>query len=147
LIGSNHLYRPAAYGQLDAVADPATQSVAATTNPDTGGRWKIVHVPDVTTVGEGRQSWADYADQREPGAVALGGRPPRRPVLHHLIRRRRRSLPLRLLAGHLAAASYLLFGIASAELDARTWFTLWGANLGSWWLLWLWLWLRGDRTC
>jgi cellulose synthase (UDP-forming) len=149
LIGSNHLYRPAAYGQLDAVADPATQSVAATTNPDTGGRWKIVHVPDVTTVGEGRQSWADYADQREPGAVPLGGRPPRRPVLHHLIRRRRRSLPLRLLAGHLAAASYLLFGIASAELDARTWFTLWGANLGSWWLLWLWLWLwlRGDRTC
>jgi hypothetical protein len=143
LIGSNHIYRPAAYDQLNAVADPvadpAAQSVAATTNQRTGGRWKIVHVPDVTTVGEGCMSWADYADQRRPGEATPGSRP----VLYHLIRRRRRSLPLRLLAGHIAAAVYLLFGIASAELDARTWLMLWGANLGSWWLLWFWL--RGYR--
>lgn len=162
LIGSNHLYRPAACGQLDAVADPvadpAAQSVAATTNPRTGGRWKIVHVPDVTTVGEGCMSCADYADRHEPDEVTPSGGPPRRPVLYHLIRRRRRSLPLRLLAGHIAAAVYLLFGIALTELDVRTWFMLWGANLGSWWLLWLWLrgyrmdgdeeaGSAGDRTC
>jgi hypothetical protein len=143
LVGTNHLYRPGACGQLDAdadpVAEPVARSVTATTNPRTGGRWKIVHAPDVTTAGEGGGSWADYAGQGKRAEVTPSGSPPRRPVLYRLIRRHRRSLVVSLLTGHLAAATYLLFGIASAELDARMWFTLWSADLGSWSLLWLWL--------
>jgi cellulose synthase (UDP-forming) len=149
LVGSNHLYRPAACGQLDADADPVVESVAATTNPRTGERWKVVHVPDVTTVGEGCMSWADYVAQRKRDKATPSGLPPRRPALYRLIRRHRRNLALGLLVSHVAAATYVLFGITSAELDARMWFTLWGANLTSWSLLWLWLRryrIAGDET-
>jgi hypothetical protein len=98
-----------------------------------------VQVPDVTTIGEGYTSWADYVGQREHDEATSGDRPPRRPALDGLLRRRRRSLALGLLTGHFAAAAYLLFGITPAELDAAMSFTLWGADLASSSLLWLWL--------
>ena len=34
---------------------------------------------------------------------------------------------------------YLLFGVASIQLHSLTWLGLWGATMGSWFLLWFWL--------
>ncbi len=52
LVGTNHLYRPAAWRQTGTDPDPVT-AVHTTTNPRTGRHWKGVYAPDVTTVGEG----------------------------------------------------------------------------------------------
>ncbi len=155
LVGTNHLYRPAAWRQTGTDPDPVT-AVHTTTNPRTGRHWKGVYAPDVTTVGEGWMSWADYLDQhrhspyegweilRTPGPDTPARLLPRRAAFYGLVRRLRRNLAATLLASQIAAATYLVFGITSIEMNSLAWLTLWGVNMGSWFVLWLWL--RGFRT-
>lgn len=157
LIGTNHLYRPAAWrecgGYQDSVIEDHLTSmcVQATTNPATGNRFKCVYTPDVLAVGEGPTSWADYFNQQKRWAYGIWEilLTRKRDVRNKLHARQRLlygcvqfyypSVAAGLLLGNLATALYLLFGVASIELHSLTWLALWSASVGSWFLLWFWL--------
>jgi cellulose synthase (UDP-forming) len=157
LIGTNHLYRPAAWRQIGGYQDSIIEDhltsmrVQAATNPATGNRWKGVYTPDVLAIGEGPSSWADYFNQQKRWAYGIWEiLLTRKRVVRRRLSARQRllygcvqfyypSVAAGLLLGNLATALYLLFGIASIELHSLTWLGLWSASLGSWFLLWFWL--------
>ncbi|MFC0008090.1 glycosyltransferase family 2 protein [Micromonospora siamensis] len=157
LIGTNHLYRPAAWRQIGGYQDSIIEDhltsmvVQSSTNEATGNRWKGVYTPDVLAVGEGPTSWADYFNQQKRWAYGIweilltgkrqvrAGLTFRQRLLYGCVQFYYPSVATGLLLGNLATAFYLLFGVASIELDGGTWLTLWGASLGSWFLMWFWL--------
>jgi cellulose synthase (UDP-forming) len=157
LIGTNHLYRPAAWQVIDGYQDSIIEDhltsmcVQAAHNPTTGNRWKGVYTPDVLAVGEGPSSWADYFNQQKrwaygiweillTGRRAVRGRlTARQRLLYSCVQFYYPSVAASLLLGNVATALYLIFGVASIQLHSMTWLTLWCASLGSWFVLWLWL--------
>jgi len=158
LIGTNHLYRPAAWRQIGGYQDSiiedhlTSMKVQATTNPATGQKWKGIYTPDVVAVGEGPSSWQDYFNQQKRWAYGIWEILTRRPlsVVRRGLTRGQRllygcvqfyypSVAVGLLLGNLATALYLLFGIAAIQLHTLTWLALWAASLCSWLLLWFWL--------
>lgn len=70
LIGTNHLYRPAAWRQIGGYQDCVIEDhltgmrVHSSRNPTTGGRWKGVYTPDVVSIGEGPGTWTDFFNQQ-----------------------------------------------------------------------------------
>lgn len=157
LIGTNHLYRPAAWQQIGGYQDSIIEDhltsmcVQASTNPATGQRWKGVYTPDVLAVGEGPTSWADYFNQQKRWAYGVWEillRPdkrlpnrlrPKQRMLYGLVQFYYPSVAMSLLLGNLATAVYLLFGITSIRMNSSLWLLLWGGSLGSWFVLWFWL--------
>lgn len=156
LIGTNHLYRPAAWAQIGGYQDSIIEDhltsmrIQGAANPATGRRWKAVYTPDVLAVGEGPTSWADYFNQQQRWSYGIWEILLRKRDAHRRLTWRQRllygcvqfyypSVAVSLLLGNLATALYLLFGVASIQLHSLTWLALWSASLGSWFLLWFWL--------
>src|SRR5262245_40397551 len=156
LIGTNHLYRPAAWAQIGGYQDSIIEDhltgmrVQATINPATGRRWKGVYTPDVVAVGEGPTSFADYFNQQKRWSYGIweillrrrrarSGLSWRQRLLYGCVQSYYPSVAAALLLGNLATALYLLFGVASIQLHSLTWLALWSLSLGSWFLLWFWL--------
>ena len=157
LIGTNHLYRPAAWQQIGGYQDSIIEDhltsmrVQSATNPATGNHWRGVYTPDVLAVGEGPSSWQDYFNQQKRWSYGIWEILLRRlgPVRRGLSWRQRLlygcvqfyypSVAAGLLLGNAATALYLLFGIGSIQLHSLTWLALWAASLASWLLLWFWL--------
>lgn len=157
LIGTNHLYRPAAWQQIDGYQDALVEDqmtgmkIQGTRNPATGRNWRGVYTPDVLAVGEGPATWTDYFNQQKRWAYGIW--------TIMLSRRLRKGLDLSLsqrwlygmvqfyypsaaLAaglGILATSLYLVFGVTSIQIDTGTWLALWLTGMSGWFTLWLWL--------
>ncbi len=157
LIGTNHLYRPAAWRQIGGYQDSIIEDhltsmrVQATDNPETGNRWKGVYTPDVLAVGEGPTSWTDYFNQQKRWAYGIweillqkklrsGIRLRlRQRVLYGFVQFYYPSVAVTTVLGSLATATYLLLGVTSMRVNGMHWLALWAASMGSWFVLWLWL--------
>jgi cellulose synthase/poly-beta-1,6-N-acetylglucosamine synthase-like glycosyltransferase len=156
LIGTNHLYRPAAWAQIGGYQDSIIEDhltsmrVQSEVNPATGRRWRGVYTPDVLAVGEGPTSWADYFNQQQRWSYGIWeillrrrgvrrGLSARQRLLYGCVQFYYPSVAVTLLLGNVATALYLLFGVASIQLHSLTWLALWGLSLSSWFLLWFWL--------
>jgi cellulose synthase (UDP-forming) len=158
LIGTNHLYRPAAWRQIGGYQDSIIEDhltsmrVQAADNPETGHRWKGVYTPDVVAIGEGPTSWADYFNQQKRWAYGIWeilinrsrgmprGLKMRQRTLYGLVQFYYPSVAISLVLGNLATAMYMFFGAGAVRgTTASTWLALWSASLGSWFLLWFFL--------
>jgi cellulose synthase/poly-beta-1,6-N-acetylglucosamine synthase-like glycosyltransferase len=156
LIGTNHLYRPAAWAQIGGYQDSIIEDhltgmrIQGTVNPATGRRWKGVYTPDVLAVGEGPTSWMDYFNQQKRWSYGIweillrrrsarAGLSWRQRLLYGCVQFYYPSVAATLLLGNVATALYLFFGVASIQLHNLTWLGLWSLSLGSWFVLWFWL--------
>jgi hypothetical protein len=156
LIGTNHLYRPAAWAQIGGYQDSIIEDhltsmrIHGAVNPATGNKWKGIYTPDVLAIGEGPTSWADYFNQQKRWSYGIWeillhrrearvGLSARQRLMYGCVQFYYPSVAVSLLLGTVATAVYLLFGITSIELDSVTWLGLWSLSLGSWFLLWFWL--------
>ncbi|MGE5827814.1 MAG: glycosyltransferase [Micromonosporaceae bacterium] len=156
LIGTNHLYRPAAWAQIGGYQDSIIEDhltsmrVQGTVNPATGQRWRGVYTPDVLAVGEGPTSWADYFNQQRRWSYGIWeillrrrsarrGLSIRQRLLYACVQFYYPSVAATLLLGNVATGLYLLFGVASIHLHSLTWLALWTLSLTSWFVLWFWL--------
>ena len=88
LIGTNHLYRPAAWAQIGGYQDSIIEDhltsmrIHGSVNPATDRKWKGVYTPDVLAIGEGPTSWSDYFNQQKRWSYG---------IWEILLRRRRRT--------------------------------------------------------
>jgi cellulose synthase/poly-beta-1,6-N-acetylglucosamine synthase-like glycosyltransferase len=157
LIGTNHLYRPAAWRQIGGYQDTLVEDqmtgmrVQGTVNPATGRNWRGVYTPDVLAVGEGPATWTDYFNQQKRWAYGIWtimlSRKLRKGMklslaqrwLYGMVQFYYPSAALAAGLGILATSLYLFFGIASIQIDTAHWITLWLVSMGSWFALWLWL--------
>jgi cellulose synthase/poly-beta-1,6-N-acetylglucosamine synthase-like glycosyltransferase len=156
LIGTNHLYRPAAWRQIGGYQDSIIEDhltsmrIHGAVNPATQRRWRGVYTPDVLAIGEGPTSWTDYFNQQKRWSYGIWeillrhrdarrGLSLRQRLMYGCVQFYYPSVAVSLLLGTAATALYLLFGVASMRLDSVTWLGLWSASLGSWFLLWFWL--------
>jgi cellulose synthase (UDP-forming) len=156
LIGTNHLYRPAAWTQIGGYQDSIIEDhltsmrIQGSVNPASGRKWKGVYTPDVLAIGEGPTSWGDYFNQQKRWSYGIWEILLRRRDARHGLSVRQRlmygcvqfyypSVAVSLLLGTVATALYMLFGIASIQIHSLTWLALWSMSLGSWFLLWFWL--------
>ena len=156
LIGTNHLYRPAAWAQIGGYQDSIIEDhltsmrIHGTVNPATGRKWKGVYTPDVLAIGEGPTSWRDYFSQQKRWSygiweillrrrAARSGLSARQSLMYGCVQFYYPSVAMSLLLGSVATALYMLFGVASIQLDSLTWLGLWSLSLGSWFVLWFWL--------
>ena len=77
LIGTNHLYRPAAWHEIGGYQDSIIEDhltsmrVQGTINPVTGQPWRGVYTPDVLAIGDGPESWTDYFNQQKRWAYGI----------------------------------------------------------------------------
>ncbi|GAA2365419.1 glycosyltransferase family 2 protein [Dactylosporangium salmoneum] len=157
LIGTNHLYRPSAWGQIDGYQDSIIEDhltsmvVMGAGNAATGGRWKGIYTPDVIAVGEGPTSWTDYFNQQKRWAYGVWeillrrSRPHLRNLragqrlCYGLVQSYYPSVALSAVSGVIATGTYLSLGINAADIQWQLWLALWAASMGTWAVLWLWL--------
>lgn len=157
LIGTNHLYRPAAWREIGGYQDSIIEDhltsmrVQGTINPVTGNSWRGVYTPDVLAIGEGPESWTDYFNQQKRWAYGIweillkrklraGIRlRARQRLLYGLVQFYYPSVGSTVLLGTIATAVYLLLGVTAIRLDSLQWLALWSASMTSWMILWLWL--------
>jgi cellulose synthase/poly-beta-1,6-N-acetylglucosamine synthase-like glycosyltransferase len=157
LIGTNHLYRPAAWREIGGYQDSIIEDhltsmrVQGTINPFTGNSWRGVYTPDVLAIGEGPESWTDYFNQQKRWAYGIweillkrnlrtGIRlRPRQRLLYGLVQFYYPSVGFAVLLGTIATAVYLLLGVTAIRLNSLQWLALWSASMTSWMILWLWL--------
>lgn len=157
LIGTNHLYRTAAWGQVGGYQDCVIEDhltslhVHSRINPRTGRKWKGVYTPDVIARGDGPSTWTDYFNQQKRWAYGVT-----EIVLRHSPRLFRRlqpaqkwsyaglqffypSLGVVWIMGNLVLGLYLFVGISSMSFSPA---------LPLWWAgalvarICLFLWLR-----
>jgi len=157
LIGTNHLYRPAAWREIGGYQDSIIEDhltsmrVQGTINPVSGNAWRGVYTPDVLAIGEGPESWTDYFNQQKRWAYGIweillkrnlraGIRlRARQRLLYGLVQFYYPSVGSVVLLGTIATAVYLLLGVTSIRLNSLEWLVLWSASMTSWMVLWLWL--------
>jgi len=157
LIGTNHLYRPAAWREIGGYQDSIIEDhltsmrVQGTINPVTGNSWRGVYTPDVLAIGEGPESWTDYFNQQKRWAYGIweillkrnlraGIRlRPRQRLLYGLVQFYYPSVGFTVLLGTIATAVYLFLGVTAIRLNSLEWLALWSASMTSWMILWLWL--------
>jgi cellulose synthase (UDP-forming) len=157
LIGTNHLYRPAAWQQIGGYQDSVTEDhltgmrVLGTANPATGNRWRGVYTPDVLAIGEGPTSWTDYFNQQKRWAYGIWeikmkrrlragirlSRPQR--LLFGMVQFYYPSVAAHVLLGSVSTVGYLLLGVSPAQVDGTTWLGLWSLSMTNWFVLWVWL--------
>ena len=156
LIGTNHLYRPAALAQIGGYQDSIIEdhltamTVYAAVNPGTDQRWRGVYTPDIVAVGEGPTSFTDYFNQQKRWAYGIWeivGRKSHRVLPHVNLRQRLAFSLLQLfyptvaiawILGNLATGLYLL-GAATANINVKTWIPLWLAAISVSLLTFFWL--------
>jgi cellulose synthase (UDP-forming) len=157
LIGTNHLYRPAAWDQIGGYQDSVTEDhltgmrVLGTVNPATGRAWRAVYTPDVLAIGEAPTTWTDYFNQQKRWAYGIceikrnrrlrtGIRLTRaQRLLFGAVQFYYPSVAVHIGLSSLATAGYLLLDAHPARLDGRVWVGLWAAAMLSWYVAWLWL--------
>jgi cellulose synthase/poly-beta-1,6-N-acetylglucosamine synthase-like glycosyltransferase len=157
LIGTNHLYRPAAWREIGGYQDSIIEDhltsmrVQGTINPVTGNSWRGVYTPDVLAIGEGPESWTDYFNQQKRWSYGIweillkrnlrtGIRlSSRQRLLYGLVQLYYPSVGFAVLLGTIATAVYLLLGVPAIRLNSLQWLALWSASIASWLILWLWL--------
>jgi hypothetical protein len=77
LIGTNHVYRTAAWNQIGGYQDSiiedhlTSMTVHATINPSTGRPWTGVYTPDVIAVGQAPANWGDFLRQQRRWAFGV----------------------------------------------------------------------------
>lgn len=148
LIGTNHLYRPAAFRQIGGyqdciIEDHLTSMVVYTAvNEETGRNWKGVYTPDIVAVGEGPATYADFFSQQKRWAYGIWEiARSHSPALFPLLRTRTQRLSFLALQTHypttalawvggIALSSlYLVAGVTSTHLPVLQWGLLFGANM------------------
>jgi len=157
LIGTNHLYRAAAWRQIGGYQDSIIEDhltgmrVQGTVNPATGNQWRGIYTPDVLAIGEGPTTWTDYFNQQKRWSYGiLDVKIGRRAKVGITLRASQRlfygmvqfyypSVAVSLLLGGLATATYLAFGATAIHLRGEVWLALWLASISSWVAMWLWL--------
>jgi cellulose synthase/poly-beta-1,6-N-acetylglucosamine synthase-like glycosyltransferase len=157
LIGTNHLYRPAAWREIGGYQDSIIEDhltsmrVQGTINPVTGSAWRGVYTPDVLAIGEGPESWTDYFNQQKRWAYGIWEillKPKmregirlrmRQRLLYSLVEFYYPSVAASLMLGTIATAIYLLLGVTAIHVNGAVWVALWTLSMLSWMVLWLWL--------
>ena len=157
LIGTNHLYRPAAWRQVGGYQDSIIEDhltsmrVEGTVNGATGNQWKGVYTPDVLAIGEAPATWSDYFNQQKRWSYGIweimlkrklrrGIKLQRRQrLLYGLVQFYYPSVGITVLLGTTATSIYLLLGITALHVNGAAWVTLWSLNMATWFILWLWL--------
>lgn len=77
LIGTNHLYRTAAFRRIKGYQDSIIEDhltamvLYSARNPATGRPWRGVYTPDILAVGEGPTSFTDYFNQQKRWAYGI----------------------------------------------------------------------------
>ncbi|MEV6344331.1 glycosyltransferase family 2 protein [Actinoplanes sp. NPDC051851] len=148
LIGTNHLYRPAAFRQIDGYQDSIIEDhltsmvIFGAVNPATGHGWRGVYTPDVLAVGEGPATYTDFFSQQKRWAYGiweiLRGHSPS--VLRVLPRWSQRlsfaalqthypTTAISWLSGIVLTGLYLVGGVSVSRLPALIWAGLFAANL------------------
>ncbi len=157
LIGTNHLYRPAAWKQIGGYQDSiiedhlTSMKLHGTINPQTGRKWRGVYTPDIVSIGEGPTTWTDYFNQQKRWAYGIWEIVLKRArkLDKHLTRGQSLyyatlqffypSVAIAWLFGNTISAFYFLYGVKSTQTGSITWLLLWGMSLSSQIGLFLWL--------
>lgn len=157
LIGTNHLYRPAAWRQIGGYQDSIIEDhltsmrVQGTVNPLTGRNWKGVYTPDILAIGEAPTTWTDYFNQQKRWSYGIweillkrrlkkGIRLKlRQRIMYTLVQFYYPSVGATVLLGTTATSIYLLLGITALHVAGVPWVALWSLNMATWFILWLWL--------
>ncbi len=148
LIGTNHLYRPSAFDQIDGyqdciIEDHLTAMVLYTAvNQATGNTWKGVYTPDVLAVGEGPATYADFFSQQKRWAYGIWqiGRQHSLKLFRSMRHRQQRvsfaalqlhypTTAMSWVGGVFLSALYLGGGITVTRLSASVWVALFGFNI------------------
>ncbi len=148
LIGTNHLYRPSAFGVVGGYQDSiiedhlTSMAVYATRNPLTGNHFTGVYTPDVVAVGEGPTSFTDYFSQQKRWAYGIweiatkhsprlfGQMRPAQRLSFTLLQLFYPSVAVSWLLGNMLTALYLLGGSA-VRLPVTEWAVLWTASMAA----------------
>ncbi|MGZ4647587.1 MAG: glycosyltransferase family 2 protein [Blastococcus sp.] len=148
LIGTNHLYRPAAFRQIggyqDCIIEDHLTSMAiyAAVNEATGCTWKGVYTPDILAVGEGPATYSDFFSQQKRWAYGIWEIVRQHsPVLFPRMLSRQQRWSFFALQSHYPTTAiawvggitltmlYLLGGVTVTHLPLLQWTVLFGANL------------------
>jgi cellulose synthase/poly-beta-1,6-N-acetylglucosamine synthase-like glycosyltransferase len=149
LIGTNHLYRPAAFRQIDGYQDSIIEDhltsmvIFGAINPETGNGWRGVYTPDVIAVGEGPATYSDFFSQQKRWAygiweIARGHSPAVLRRLPHwgqrlsfaALQTHYPTTAISWASGIFLTGLYLVGGIAVTRLPGLLWAALFLANLG-----------------
>ncbi|MGA5303714.1 glycosyltransferase family 2 protein [Nucisporomicrobium flavum] len=148
LIGTNHLYRPAAFQQIGGYQDCIIEDhltsmvIYGARNPATGNHWNGVYTPDVLAVGEGPATYSDFFSQQKRWAYGIWEIARRHsPALMRSLPRRSQRLSFFALQSHYPttalswvigialSALYLVGGVTISRLPALVWGVLFVGNL------------------
>lgn len=147
LIGSNHVYRPAALRAAGGYSGHIVEDhltglrIYGTRNPQTGRPWKGVYVPEVVSVGEGPSTWSAYLQQQMRWSYGLIDI-----IRRHSPRLLLRLKPLQALGylliqpfywqvaftfavGNTLLAIYLLTGVSAASMELGEWLAVWAPQM------------------
>jgi hypothetical protein len=152
LIGTNHLYRPSAFGQIGGyqdsiIEDHLTSMVLYTeVNPATGRPWKGVYTPDVIAVGEGPATYGDFFSQQKRWAYGIwqiarrhsphvlrAMQSPSQRASFLALQLHYPTLALTWVGGVVLSALYLMGGVTVTTLPVSLWAGLFAANFGVGW--------------
>jgi cellulose synthase (UDP-forming) len=148
LIGTNHLYRPAAFRQIGGYQDSIIEDhltsmvVHGAVNPVTGNHWAGVYTPDIVAVGEGPATYSDFFSQQKRWAygiwqIARQHSPTLLPRLPRLGQRlsffalqsHYPTTAMSWVIGVLLSAIYLVGGVTVTRLPVLAWGVLFLANV------------------
>jgi cellulose synthase (UDP-forming) len=149
LIGTNHLYRPTAFQQIDGYQDCIIEDhltsmvIYSTVNPATGHHWRGVYTPDIIAVGEGPATYTDFFSQQKRWAYGIWEivrrhSPTLFPRMPHWSQRlsffalqtHYPTTAITWVIGVLLSAMYLVGGITVTRLPALVWAGLFVSNIG-----------------
>jgi cellulose synthase (UDP-forming) len=148
LIGTNHLYRPAAFRQINGYQDCIIEDhltsmvIYSTVNPVTGNHWQGVYTPDILAVGEGPATYADFFSQQKRWAYGIWviARQHSPTLLRRLPKTGQRlsffalqshypTTALSWVIGIILSAVYLVGGVSVTRLPIVIWAALFVANI------------------
>jgi cellulose synthase (UDP-forming) len=148
LIGTNHLYRPAAFAQISGYQDCIIEDhltsmvIYGAVNADTGNHWTGVYTPDIVAVGEGPATYSDFFSQQKRWAygiweIARQHSPrllPRLPSLRQrlaffALQSHYPTTALSWVIGIALSCLYLIGGVTITRLPAAAWCVLFAANI------------------
>ncbi|WP_448641345.1 glycosyltransferase family 2 protein [Geodermatophilus sp. URMC 63] len=148
LIGTNHLYRPAAFAQIGGyqdciIEDHLTSMIVYTAvNEATGRNWKGVYTPDIVAVGEGPATYSDFFSQQKRWAYGVWEIARQHsPHVFPRMRTGQQRLSFFALQTHYPTTAvvwvggialsvlYLVGGVTVTHLPVLQWSVLFGANL------------------
>ncbi|SEO92393.1 glycosyltransferase family 2 protein [Trujillonella endophytica] len=148
LIGTNHLYRPAAFAQIggyqDCIIEDHLTSMALYTgvNAATGGNWKGVYTPDIIAVGEGPATYSDFFSQQKRWAYGIWQiarqhsptmfgqmRSPAQRLSFFALQTHYPTTSIAWVGGIALTALYLVGGVSISDLPLLQWGVLFSANM------------------